>query len=85
MNTVTFTKQAKGQYVASTGEQIGFYQGTELWGRGSSGWYITEINGDFRGLKFDSLLDAKYHVMKRHNIVQAAQVHFAKIAESVNA
>lgn len=82
MTTVTFTK-GSGDYVASTGERIGFYNGTELWGRGSTGWYITEVNGEFRGIRFDRLWEAKFYIIKRHNIEQAADIHFAKTAELI--
>lgn len=64
--TITFVKDC-GDYVASTGERIGFYKGTELYGRGSTGWYITETNGDFRGIKFDTLADAKFYLVRRNN------------------
>ena len=83
MTTVTFSKDSYGDYIASTGERIAYYNGTELWGRGSSGWYITETNGDFRGWKFDTLRDAKYYIIKRHNVAQAAEIHFAKTAEMI--
>lgn len=83
MTTVTFSKDIYGDWVASTGERIGHYNGTELWGRGSTGWYITEVDGEFRGWKFDTLRDAKLSVIQRHNIEQAAEVSFAKTAQMI--
>lgn len=84
MTTITFTKDL-GDYVASTGERIGFYKGTELWGRGSTGWYITETNGDFRGLKFDTLRDAKFYLVRRNNrnSEQFSQMFSAKIEQAI--
>ena len=66
MTTITFKKDGS-DYAVSTGERIGFYKGTELWGRGSTGWYITEVNGDFRGIKFDTLAEAKFYLVRRNN------------------
>lgn len=70
MNTVTFSKDEYGDCLASTGERIAKYRGTELWGRGSTGWYITEVNGEFLGWKFDTLRDAKNSIIRRHNPMQ---------------
>lgn len=70
MNEVTFKKNNLGDWVASTGERINHYDGKELWGRGSSGWYITEIDGEFRGIKHDSFKDAKEYLIERHNPTQ---------------
>lgn len=83
MTTVRFSKDSYGDYIASTGERIAYYNGTELWGRGSSGWYITEVDGEFRGWKFDTLRDAKHSVIRRHNVEQAAEISFAKTAQMI--
>ena len=81
-NVIEFKKNEQGEYLASTGEFIGYYKGTELWGRGSTGWYITETNGDFRGIKFDTLAEAKYHLVRRHN---PTSEQFSKMfAEKIN-
>jgi hypothetical protein len=66
-NVIEFKKNEQGEYVATTGEVVAYYKGTELWGRGSTGWYITETNGDFRGIKFDTLSDAKFYLVRRNN------------------
>lgn len=78
MNKVTFTNQGGKEWLASTGELIGWYSGSELWGRGSTGWYITEVNGEFRGIMFDTMRDAKKFLVTRYEI--KAQVE-AEIAE----
>lgn len=64
---ITFKRNDLGEHVASTGHFIAYYKGTELWGRGSSGWYITETDGTFRGIKYDSLTEAKYALIRRLN------------------
>lgn len=74
MTEVTFSKDVYGDWVASTGERIGHYDGVQLWGRGSTGWYITEIDGEFGGWKFDTLRDAKLSVIRRHNPMQATKI-----------
>ncbi len=66
---ITYTKNTAGEYIASTGEMVAYYKGENLWGRGSSGWYITEQNGEFRGNKFDKLADAKYFIARRHSFI----------------
>jgi len=53
--TIGFTKDEYGDYVATTGERIAKYRGAELYGRGSSGWYITEVGGEFFGSKHDTV------------------------------
>lgn len=78
MNTVTFSKDIYGDCLASTGERIAYYRGTELWGRGSSGWYITEVDGEFFGIKFDSQKDAKRHLIRKHNSIQYIEIVIAE-------
>lgn len=83
MTTVTFSKDEYGDYVASTGERIGKYEGSELWGRGSSGWYVTEVNGEFWGVKHDSLKEAKHYIIRRHNIMQLAGIVLEESAKTL--
>ena len=70
MLSISFKNQHGKEWLASTGELIGWYSGSELWGRGSSGWYVTEINGEFFGIKFNTLRDAKEFLVKRYNLLQ---------------
>ena len=83
MNTVTFTNKGSKEWAASTGELIGFYPGTELWGRGSTGWYITEVNGDFGGYKFNSLADAKEYLIRKYNHEQYVELVLEKTAKTI--
>jgi len=77
--TVTFTKDVYGDYIASTGERIGKYDGSQLWGRGSSGWYVTESDGEFRGIKHNSLREAKEYLMRRHNPMQYTEMVIKRV------
>lgn len=71
MNEVTFSKSKEHSgWDASTGEAINLFSAKQVYGRGSRGWYITEANGDFDGIKFDSLADAKLFIIRRHNTKQ---------------
>ena len=83
MNTVTFTNQGGKEWAASTGETIGWYAGSELWGRGSTGWYITEVNGEFRGIMFDTLRDAKEFLVRKYNTQQYAELVMAKVDKTI--
>ena len=76
--TVEFKKDEYGDYISSTGERIGKYRGAELWGPGSTGWYITEVDGEFRGIKFDTLTDAKRHLIRKHNQMQYTELVIAE-------
>lgn len=78
MTQVTFTKNIYNETQASTGETIGFYKGTELWGRGSTGWYITEVNGVFRGIQFYTLREAKEYLIRKHNPIQYTEIVIAE-------
>ena len=84
MAKVTFTNQGAKEWSASTGELIGFYNGTELWGRGSSGWYITEVDGEFRGIKFDTLREAKGFLAQRYDVVQGAEFRLQAMKSLLN-
>ena len=84
MNKVTFTNQGSKEWAASTGELIGFYPGTELWGPGSTGWYITEINGDFGGYKFNTLTDAKEYLIKKYDFAQYVELVMEKSAKTIS-
>ncbi len=79
MAKVTFSKDIYNDTIASTGERIGFYKGEELWGRGSTGWYITEVDGEFGGWKFDTLKDAKNYLIRKHNPMQYTKMIIEKI------
>ena len=70
MNTVTFSRNEYGDCVASTGERVNKYKGSELWGRGSSGWYITSAEGEIWSVKFDTLKEAKNFLIRKHNPIQ---------------
>jgi hypothetical protein len=78
--TIGFTKDEYGDYVATTGERIAKYRGAELYGRGSSGWYITEVSGEFFGIKFDTLTDAKRHLIRKLNTMQYVEIVIAESA-----
>lgn len=78
--TVTFGKDEYGDCLASTGERIAKYSGTELWGRGSTGWYITEVDGEFRGIKFDTQTEAKRFLIRKHNPMQYTEMVLAESA-----
>lgn len=83
MNTVTFSKDEYGDCLASTGQRIAKYRGTELWGRGSTGWYITEVDGEFKGIKFDSLKDAKMFIIRRNNSGQYAELVMQNVVKTI--
>lgn len=67
MNKVTFKKISKGAYEASTGEKIEFLTSSDWQIAGASGWYITELNGEFRGNRNETLRDAKLAIAIRYN------------------
>ena len=76
---VTFKKTGHKEYTASTGERINYYTTGEMgMGSGTAGWYITEINGDFHFDRFFTLRDAKYVVIKDHNLDQAFEATLNK-------
>ena len=86
MTTVTFRKAVEEDgYLASTGERIAFYSSMEMYGIGSRGWYITEANGDFSGIKFDSLRRAKMFLIRRHNLEQYWDFKIASMPKKVSA
>jgi hypothetical protein len=78
VNTVTFSKDEYGDCIASTGERIAKYESSELWGRGSGGWYITWANGELWAEKFLSQKDAKNFLIKKHNPIQYVEAVIAK-------
>lgn len=83
MNEVTFKKATETNgYVASTGELIEFITSKQFGIAGTTGWYITEVNGEMTYNRFATLKNAKYAVIRRHNIIQAAEITFAN-AEKV--
>ena len=83
MNEVTFKKAIEfNGYVASTGEGIEYITSKQFGLVATTGWYIIETNGDMTYNRFATLKDAKYAIIRRHNIMQAAEITFAK-AEKV--
>ena len=80
---ITFVKDDFKEYVASTGERIAKYESSELWGRGSAGWYITEVDGQFLGNKFNSLKDAKMHLIRKYNPEQFSHLSFVELEKRI--
>lgn len=74
MAKITFKNEGGREWSASTGELIGWYSGSQLWGRGSSGWYITEVDGEFKGIKFDTLTEAKRDLARKYDPQTAADL-----------
>ena len=83
MNKVTFSKNEYNDYEASTGERINKYSSDQLWGRGSGGWYITEVDGQFLGNKFNSLKDAKMHLIRKYNPEQFSHLSFLELEKRI--
>jgi hypothetical protein len=83
MNKVTFGKDEYNDCLASTGERIAKYESSQLWGRGSGGWYITEVDGQFLGNKFDSLKDAKMHLIRKYNPEQFSHLSFLELEKRI--
>lgn len=81
--TIEFKKDQYGDYIATTGERIAKYRGAELWGAGSSGWYITEADGEFYGIKFGTLTDAKRHLIRQNNSIQFTEMVLAESAAAL--
>lgn len=83
MNKVTFKKATEfNGYIASTGEGIEFITSKQFGIAGTTGWYISSHDGEMTYNRFATLKDAKYAIIRRHNIIQAAEITFAK-AEKV--
>lgn len=86
MTTVIFKKSTEHSgWDASTGEAINLFSAQQVYGRGSRGWYITESDGSFSGIKFDSLADAKMFLTRRHNPELWMQIKTAQILEKAGA
>jgi hypothetical protein len=80
---VTYAKDEYGDWLFSTGQRVAKYQGTQLWGRGSTGWYITEADGEFKGIKFDSFKDAKEFIIQRANPMQYTEIVLERSAKTL--
>ena len=78
-SAVTFKRDEYGDVIASTGERIAKYNGRELWGRGSTGWYITGAEGEFNGIKFNTQAEAKNYLIRIHNPAQYIELVIAKV------
>lgn len=75
MNTVTFNKATETNgYVASTGEFIEFITSKQFGIAGTTGWYITEVDGKMSYNRFATLKDAKKVIIRRHNAIQYAEI-----------
>lgn len=83
MNKVTFKKNSKGSYTASTGETIEYLTSTDWAIADTNGWYITEVTGDFTGNRFATLADAKMRIVLRYNAVQHMETVLAKAEKTL--
>ena len=81
--TITFRKDEYNDYMASTGERIAKYESSELWGPGSGGWYITEVDGQFLGNKFNTLKDAKMDLIRKYNPEQFSHLSFVELEKRI--
>lgn len=80
MNEVTFSKATETNgYVASTGEIIEYITSKQFGIAGTTGWYITEVDGTFTANRFSSLKDAKKSIIRRHNTVQYMELVIGKV------
>ena len=75
MNAVTFSKATETNgYVASTGEVIEYITSKQFGIAGATGWYITEVDGEMSYNRFATLKDAKKSIIRRHNVIQYAEL-----------
>lgn len=84
MNKVTFKNLGGQEWLASTGEHVDFYKAHQVAGRGSRGWYITEVDGEFDGNRYDTLQEAKARIIRRHNVEQGILLAIASAQKTLD-